>query len=82
MTTSDSTFFERWFDLLARNKFAAALLPISGISIGLFLTMSGHVLPAEFAWFIEFVGASLIATCSTLFLAVATAYVIFCVRDN
>jgi hypothetical protein len=77
----DPKFFERWFELLAKHKFVAALLPISGIAIGVFLCMSSHVMPHPFSWYVALVGALMIGICAVLFILVAVAFVIKWLRN-
>lgn len=73
--TNEPRFFERWFLLLAKNRLAAALLPVSGISIGLFLVVSGHVAPQPFVWYVGTAGTVLICCSSVGFLTVTGLYI-------
>lgn len=75
-------FFFRWFDLLAKHKFSGALLPLSGTSIGYFLTLSGHIMPHAFAWYIGFFGVITIAISISLFLIFSASYVINALRKD
>jgi MFS superfamily sulfate permease-like transporter len=76
------TFFTKWFDLLAKHKLGGALLPVSGISIGYFLALSGHIMPFEFGWYVSFLGAFMIAFCILLFLLFAAIFLYKSSRNN
>jgi hypothetical protein len=76
VTSPDGKFFERWFALLAKYKFVAALLPLAGIAIGSFLAMSGHVMPEPFSWYISLIGTIMIGIGAFLFLFVAVVFVV------
>jgi cytochrome b subunit of formate dehydrogenase len=78
----DKRFFKRWFELLARYKFGAALLPIAGISIGFFLTVSGYIVPQVFSWYVSFIGVAMMAVCAVLFLAVTILHVVLWVKGS
>jgi hypothetical protein len=72
--SNHQAFFVRWFELLARNRLGAALLPVTGISIGYFLALSVRVLAEPFAWYIGLFGTALIGLCVVLFAVFAVTY--------
>jgi hypothetical protein len=82
LAARDPKFFERWYVLLAKQKFVAALLPLSGIAIGLFLVMSGHIAPKPFDWYISFCGTAMIGICAILFVAVAAVYMLTWIKNQ
>lgn len=75
-------FFARWFELLAKHKLGAALLPVSGIPIGIVLVLSVRVLVEPFARYVGFFGTTMIGVCVLLFLIFAIAYLIIWIRKN
>jgi hypothetical protein len=79
---ADQKFFERWFVLLAKNKLAAALLPVSGVSIGFFLVMSCHVMPQQFAWYIGLLGVLTISCNLAAFLVVTSLHIYAWAKDT
>jgi hypothetical protein len=80
-TPPDRRFFERWFVLLAKHKLGAALLPVSGISIGFFLMISVHVMPEQFASYVGFIGILMLSFSSFCFILVMALYIFFWAKE-
>jgi hypothetical protein len=74
LTSLDHRLFARWFELLAKQKLGGALLPVSGIWMGLFLAFSGHIMPREIASYVSWLGFFMMSSCIALYLAFAAIH--------